>query len=329
LSTHPPAEPMAVVTAAVTAVSVVVPVYNSEATLPELVERLGAALGGTGTHEVLLVDDGSRDRSWQAIQALAARRPEVRGLRLMRNYGQHNALLCGIRAARGRVVVTLDDDLQHPPEEIPKLLAALAPETDVVYGTPEAQRHGLARDLGSSVAKLLLRTVLGAEVARQVSAFRAFRTELRDAFAQYQAPYVSIDVLLTWATTRYAAVRVRHDPRRSGRSSYTFGMLVRHGLNMVTGFSVGPLKLASWIGFGATLFGLAVLAYVVGRFLLQGAKVPGFAFLASAIAIFSGAQLFTLGILGEYLARVHLRTMARPVYTVRCETESPGEGRAG
>jgi undecaprenyl-phosphate 4-deoxy-4-formamido-L-arabinose transferase len=256
----------------------------------------------------------------RAARPAAGRGPRVRGIDLMRNYGQHNALLCGIRAAAGAVIVTMDDDLQHPPEEIGKLLAPLGEpgeEVDVVYGTPLAEQHGLWRDLASRATKLVLEGAMGAAVARRVSAFRAFRAELRDAFSQVANPYVSIDVLLTWATTRFAAVPVRHDPRRAGRSNYTFRMLARHAFNMVTGYSVGPLKLASLVGFASTLLGLLVLVYVVGRYLIQGTTVPGFPFLASVIAIFAGAQLFTLGIMGEYLARMHSRLMSRPVYSVR------------
>src|ERR1700674_2374636 len=315
------------------AVSVVVPVYDGAATLPELVARLAAVLAARAPRsEILLVNDGSRDASWQVILELAHAhatnglgpdRPRVHGIDLMRNYGQHNALLCGIRAAAGAVVVTMDDDLQHPPEEIPQLLDALAGEVDVVYGTPRAERHGLLRVAASRATKMVLEGAMGAAVARRVSAFRAFRTELRQAFEQYGNPYVSIDVLLTWATTRCAAVPVRHEPRRSGHSNYTFRMLARHALNMVTGFSVGPLRLASLVGFASTLLGIGVLAYVVGRYLIQGTSVPGFPFLASVIAIFSGAQLFTLGIIGEYLARMHFRLMSRPVYSVRRVT--PGD----
>ncbi|HEY6323559.1 MAG TPA: glycosyltransferase family 2 protein [Thermoanaerobaculia bacterium] len=308
------------------AVSVVVPVYNGAAALPELVARLRAALAGRAPDaEILLVNDGSRDASWQAIAELAAepRRPRVRGIDLRRNYGQHNALLCGIRAAAGAVVVTLDDDLQHPPEEIPRLLDALSAEVDVVYGTPHGEQHGLLRVVASRATKLVLRGAMGPEIAGRVSAFRAFRAELREAFAQYGNPYVSIDVLLSWATDRFAAIEVRHEPRREGRSGYTLRTLVRHALNMITGFSIGPLRLASAIGIASTLFGLLVLAWVVGRYLVEGGSVPGFPFLASVIAIFSGAQLFTLGILGEYLARIHVRLMSRPVYSVRRST--PGE----
>jgi undecaprenyl-phosphate 4-deoxy-4-formamido-L-arabinose transferase len=241
----------------------------------------------------------------------------------MRNYGQHSAILCGIRAARHEIVVTMDDDLQHPPEEIPKLLAELGESCDVVYGTPEHEQHGLARDLASQIAKLVLQGAMGAETARKVSAFRAFRTDLRAAFSSYRGQFVSIDVLLTWATTRFRAVTVRHDPRAQGVSSYTWRKLLIHALNMMTGFSAFPLQLASLVGFTFTLFGLGVLAFVLGRYVVTGVAVQGFTFLASAIAIFSGAQLFALGIIGEYLARVHFRVMDRPPYVVRSDTEPP------
>lgn len=244
----------------------------------------------------------------------------------MRNYGQHNALLAGIREAQYSVIVTMDDDLQNPPEEIPLLLAKLHEGYDVVYGTPAREQHGPWRDLASRVTKLVLQSAMGAETARKVSAFRVFRTQVREAFANYQGPFVSIDVLLTWGTTRFAAVSVRHDPRRIGKSNYTFRKLVTHALNMMTGFSVLPLQLASLMGFCFALFGLLVLVYVLGRYLIQGGSVPGFPFLASTIAIFSGVQLLSLGIIGEYLSRMHFRIMEKPTYVIRQQVYSE-EGR--
>jgi undecaprenyl-phosphate 4-deoxy-4-formamido-L-arabinose transferase len=235
----------------------------------------------------------------------------------MRNYGQHSAVLCGLRAARHEVVVTMDDDLQHPPEEVPRLLAKLDEGHDVVYGTPQVEQHGFLRDMASRVTKFALQSAMGAETARKVSAFRVFRTFLRDASSSYRSQHVSIDVLLTWATTRFAALPVRHDPRTVGVSNYTFRKLLTHAINMLTGFSTFPLQLASLSGFVFTLFGIATLAYVLINYMVHGGAVPGFAFLASAIAIFSGAQLFALGIIGEYLARMHFRMMERPPYAVR------------
>jgi undecaprenyl-phosphate 4-deoxy-4-formamido-L-arabinose transferase len=299
-------------------ISVVVPVYNSAAILPDLVERLQPVLSATGTpFELILVNDGSRDESWKVIGQLAARHAWVRGLCMMRNYGQHNALLAGIRDARFEVTITMDDDLQHPPEELPKLLAKFAEGFDVVYAPPEQEQHGLLRDLASIITKLALQSAMGAETARKVSAWRVFRTQIRDAFAAFHSPFVSMDVLLTWGTTKFAALRLRHDPRLVGKSNYTLPKLIRHAVNMMTGFSVLPLQLASVTGFAFTGFGLLILVYVIGRYLIEGTSVAGFPFLASIVAIFSGAQLFALGIIGEYLARMHFRSMDKPPYVLR------------
>jgi glycosyltransferase involved in cell wall biosynthesis len=303
--------------------SIVVPVYNSEASLRLLVERIRAELRDRyHPMELILVNDASPDGSWETIERLRAQYPWVRGIHLMRNFGQHNALLCGIRAARYPLIVTMDDDLQNPPEETPKLVAKIEEGFDVVYGTPQRERHGLLRDAASLVTKFALERAMGAETARSVSAFRCFRTAIRQAFADYRGAYVSIDVLLTWGTTRFASVPVRNDRRAVGGSNYTVGKLIVHAMNMMTGFSTLPLQVASLIGFAFMLFGVAVLMYVIGRFLVQGAVVPGFAFLASIIAIFSGTQLFALGVIGEYLARMHVRSMGRPSYVIN---ESTGD----
>ncbi len=318
-------------------ITIIVPVYNSEAILPELVARLEAVLAKgwprSGESELLLINDGSPDGSWEAIRKLALTRPWIRGVNMMRNYGQHNALLCGVRMARHAVIVTMDDDLQHPPEEIHKLLEKLDEGYDVVYGTPQREQHGLWRDLASRVTKMALQSSMGAETARSVSALRAFRTQMRDAFVDYRSPFVSIDVLLTWGTTRFTHIPVRHDPRKLGVSNYTFRKLLSHAINMATGFSTLPLQLASLVGFTFTLFGLLTLVYVIVRYILEGGSVPGFPFLASTIAIFSGAQLFALGIIGEYLARIHFRMMERPTYAVRSTTpddagDNDEDGRA-
>ena len=299
------------------------PAYNSELSLPHLVRRLEPVLESVATdYELIIVDDGSRDGTWPVIEELARDHSWVKGVHLMRNYGQHNAVLCGIRLARHDVIVTLDDDLQHPPEEIPKLLEKLTDDKDVVYGPPAQETHGLWRDLASQVTKIALQSAMGAPIARQAGPFRAFRTKIRDAFAGYDGPYVSVDVLLTWGTTRFDAIEVRHEPRTLGTSNYTFRKLVVHAINMITGFSTLPLQVSSLIGFFFTVVGTFALIFVVVRYLIQGGGVPGFSFLASMIAIFSGAQLFSLGIIGEYLARMHARTMQHPTYSVREMTAS-------
>lgn len=304
--------------------TVLVPVYRSAPMLPLLYQRLTAVLDGMQkSFEIVFIEDCGGDDSWQVIEGLNASDPRVRGLRMSRNYGQHNALLCGIRAARGRLIVTLDDDLQNPPEEIPKLLAALEQGYDVVYGAPRQERHGLLRDMASRVTKLALQNAMGAQTASKISAFRVFRTRLREAFSNYRSPTVNIDVLLTWASTRFTSVTVNHDLREMGESGYTMGKLMTHALNMMTGFSTLPLRIATLLGFTFAVFGFVVLAYVLVIYFMVGTSAPGFPFLASITAIFSGVQLFSLGIIGEYLARMHFRTMERPPFSVR---ESVGLG---
>lgn len=296
--------------------------FNSADVVELLVDRLESVLSSAGPdYEIVLVNDGSSDSSWERIESLVRTRPSVRGIDLMRNFGQHNALLAGIRAARFEIIVTLDDDLQNPPEEMPKLLEALDESHDVVYGTPIRPEHGLGRGIGTWLTKVALQSAMGSDVARKVSPYRAFRRDLRDAFSSYHGSYVSIDVLLAWGTTRFATVPVQHVRRETGRSNYGFRKLAVHALNMATGFSTRPLRLASFVGFFFALFGLGVLIEVVVRRFVQGSPVPGFAFLASIVAIFAGAQLFALGIIGEYIARMHFRLMDKPPYVIRGHTE--------
>jgi glycosyltransferase involved in cell wall biosynthesis len=306
----------------VPSLSIVVPVYNSEKSLPTLLAELYSVLASLAQrYEVILVNDGSCDQSAAVMQNLILQYPWLRTFDLMRNYGQHNALLCGIRHARNDVIVTLDDDLQNPPEEIPKLLGKLSEGYDVVYGYPDHDSHGLLRALASKITKLTLQRAMGADTASRISSFRVFRTSIRDAFENYRGWFVSIDVLLGWGAGCFTAVPVRNPPRAFGRSNYTLAKLISHALNMITGFSVMPLQIASILGFIFALFGFGALIYVLGRFFVQGGSPPGFPFLASVICIFSGVQLFALGIAGEYLARMHFRLMEEPSYSIRSTSE--------
>ena len=301
--------------------SIVVPVYRSAEVLPELTSRLIESCRSLGqSFEIILVEDCGGDDSWAVIRRLADDDARIRGFRMSRNYGQHNAILHGVRVAEGDVVVTLDDDLQHPPEEISKLLAELSDGNDVVYGPPSFQKHGVIRDIASVMTKKALGQLMGAKNAVNVCAFRAFRTELRQGFDEYRNPSVNIDVLLAWTTVRFSAVTVRHDDRKHGVSGYTLSKLLDHAINTFTGFSVLPLRISVFLGCVFSMFGFCMGAYVVFMWLIHGSVVPGFTFLATLIAIFSGAQLFTIGLLGEYLGRVFLRTMNQTQYLVREET---------
>jgi glycosyltransferase involved in cell wall biosynthesis len=303
-------------------ISVVIPVYCSALILSDLINRLEPVLMKIGGEfEVILVNDGSSDESWQVIQRLAAEFPWICGVCMMRSFGQHNALLAGIREARFDLTVTMDDDLQHPPEGLPMLVEKFVEGYDVVYAPPIQEQHGIFRNMASVLTKLVLQGAMGADTARMVSAWRIFRTDLRDGFSRFNGPFVNIDVLLTWSTTCFGGIRLQHDPRTVGKSNYGVKKLVVHALNMMTGFSVIPLQIASVTGFVFTLFGVGVLTYVIGRYCISGSSVAGFPFLASVISIFSGAQLFALGIMGEYLARIHFRTMEKPSYSIRVKTD--------
>jgi glycosyltransferase involved in cell wall biosynthesis len=310
--------------------SIVIPVYRSETTLHELYGQLTESLQKLGCpYEIIFVEDCGGDASWRIIRNLASADTRVRGFKLSRNYGQHNAILCGIRNARCNLIVTMDDDLQHPPDQIELLVDDLRSGYDVVYGVAQTQQHGLLRNVASRITKFALQSVMGARNARNVSAFRVFRTDLRDAFEDFKNPFVSIDVLLSWATVSFGAVKVRHELRRSGVSNYTVGKLINHAFNLLTGFSAAPLRAVSIIGLLLTLFGFIVLFRVLGFYFLYGSPVPGFVTLATIITLFSGAQLFTLGIFGEYLARIFGRTMDRPAYVTRETTDNDSASGGG
>jgi undecaprenyl-phosphate 4-deoxy-4-formamido-L-arabinose transferase len=305
--------------------SVVIPVYNGQHTIGELVERLGKVLPGiSDSYEAVLVCDGSPDESWKVIEELAGRHAWVKGIDLMRNYGQHNALLCGVRAARYEVIITMDDDLQHPPEEIPLLLAKLEEGYDVVFGVPRKMPHSWWRNLTSSITKQVVGSVMGYKSIRDISSYRAFRTHIRQAFEDYRGPDLLLDVLLTWGTNRFGTVPVDESPRTIGTSNYSLMKLVKMALTLLTGYTTVPLRFASILGFLFTLFGLLVLIYVIVTYFALG-SVPGFSFLASTIIIFSGVQLFALGIIGEYLARIFDRSYGRPTYQVLKTTANPDQ----
>ena len=301
-------------------ISIVVPVYNAEASLDLLVNRLSSVLDKIGLpYEILMINDGSRDNSWQVIQHLAEKYPRLQGINLMRNFGQHNALLCGIRTAHNEIIITMDDDLQHPPEEIPNFISKLAEGYDVVYGIPKKMPHAWWRNITSRAAKRFLSMIIGLKTVREIGSFRAFRTDLRRAFADYRHPGIIIDALLAWGTTRFTSIIVEEAPRDHGSSNYNLSRLFGLVFLILTGYSTMPLRFASLLGFSLTLFGLLAFIYVLFISITEG-SMPGFPFLASVILLFSGTQLFALGIFGEYLARIFDRSMDRPPYIIDADT---------
>jgi len=297
-------------------ISVVVPVYCAENSLHELYQRIVSTLDSY-KFEIIFIEDQGGDASWNIICDIAKKDKRVIGFQHSKNYGQHNALLLGIRHANYEYIVTLDDDLQNPPEEIPKLMAKLQEGYDIVYGVPQEGQHGIFRNIASKITKYLLQKSTGITEVIDTSSFRAFRTFLREAFINFNNPFVSIDVLLSWGTAQYASIEVAHNKRVFGSSNYSFSILVRHAINMLISYSLLPLRLATIIGLLFTIFGILLFMIIISSYLIYGRIVQGFTFLASIIIIFSGAQLFSLGIFGEYLTRIYFRSLGKPYSVVR------------
>ena len=298
-------------------VSIVVPVYNGAAALRELTRRIFEAMRPLGAWELIFVVDGSPDHSWDVVGELIAEHREVVGIELFRNFGQQNTLLAGIRSATFDIVVTMDDDLQHRPETIPTLLDAMTDSVDLVYGQPLDKEHSAWRNITSSLAKAAMGASVGGAIARNADAFDAFRTSLRQGFARVDDPSVSIDVLLSWVTTDFTTAVTPMDPRQLGSSNYNVRLLMRHAVNMVTGYSTKPLRFVTWLGFALALFGAGTLSYVVIRYFLSDTGVPGFPF--SGFAHLDPGRRSTLRPgCHRRVPRTHaFSAMQRPTYVVR------------
>ena len=303
-----------------TQISVVVPVYRSAGTLTELVQRVADSVGVKNL-ELILVDDSSGDGSWPTVLELSQKYAWVRGIRLGRNSGQHAALLAGVRAASNLLTVTIDDDLQHPPEEIPKLVETLQRTgADVVYGVPSDAAHAGWRKGSGWLVRKSMKTVLGVKEVVDMSSFRIFRTDLRHAFDVRVGPGVSLDALLAWGASDFQTVTVEHNPRREGQSHYSLRKLWRFSIDTVTGYTTVPLHAVSALGFITAIIGIVLMIGFVLVPFARGISIQGFPFLASTIILFSGIQLITLGVVSEYLAKMHFRIMNKPEYVVAEET---------
>lgn len=298
--------------------SIVVPVYNSAPTLHLLLERLTAVIPTFAKrYEIILVDDGSRDDSWAVMQRLRDSYPEhLVAVQLMRNYGQHNTLMCGLGLARGEYVVTMDDDLQNPPEEIPKMVARIRSQgLDLVYGCPSIRNHAHWRNLGSNVVWHFYRTVFRNPITP--TPFRVMRHQLAKSVLFYDLNFTYLDGLLAWCTSRIGTVEVEHHARAEGRSGYSLGKLVGLALNLYTNFSLLPLQMVSALGLLAAASGFLVGAYYMFQYLVSSISVPGFASTIIAILVLGGIQLLALGVIGEYLGRLHLNVNRKPQYVIR------------
>jgi glycosyltransferase involved in cell wall biosynthesis len=300
--------------------SIVIPVYQSELVLPELVSQIQAVLIQLeeihGSYEIIFVCDHSPDHSWQVIQSLSAKYPQVRGILLRMNAGQHNALMAGFANAQGEIIVTMDDDLQHSPADIPKLTQEIAQGHDVAYARFKNRRHAFWKVAGSRLNSLVAGYLLEKPKKVYLSPFRAMKAVIRDDIMRYCGPYVYIDGLILAVTRNISSVDVDHYERYAGDSGYNFRKSISLWLKMATSFSLVPLRLTSLLGMFFSGVGfLLVILLIIQKFTLNLMPI-GWSSLIVTILIIGGLQLLALGILGEYLGRVLLTINSRPQYVV-------------
>ncbi len=300
--------------------SVVVPVYLGQHTLPALTAQISEFFATAGsTFELIFVYDCGPDDSWAVIRALQAQYgPElVRAIHLTRNFGQHNALLCGFAEARGRFILTLDEDLQHRPADIGRLIERQQEgDFDVVYGLPENLRHSPFRNVASRLMRRLLRAGIP-DLHPHYSAFRLLKTDIARACLDMRNSYTFLDGYLTWVTTHVASTPVQHQPRAAGQSGYTVGKLLAFSLNIFVTFSNLPIRLLTLLSVLVFLLTSAYSAYVLVRKLIYNDFLLGFPSLIISIGFGVGLIMLGLGIVGEYIYRINLKTTRRPNFVKR------------
>lgn len=300
--------------------SIVIPCYRSGAWLGEVVERIEAALAPLGeAFEVILVNDASPDETWSAIEQLSRRFGFVRGFDLLFNAGQFRATMCGLEHARGELVVIMDDDLQHPPEAIPTLIAALneRPHWDCVMARFDTPQHGLLRRIGSRFAALLFTYLYGKPREISPSSFRILRREVVQAMCQHQTVNPVIGPLIYRSTRRIGNVSVQHLPRQRGRSGYSLLKLVRIVLNSYFSASTVPLRVVSVLGLLSALASVVLLVTYLIRYWLNKITFPGFATQVLLTLFFGGLTLFAVGLVGEYMIRIMDEVRRPPRYFIR------------
>lgn len=297
--------------------SVVIPVYNSERTIAPLVDRLQDCLAGRRA-EIILINDGSKDRSEAICQLLDDRFGNVQFISLRRNFGEFNAVLCGLAHSEGRYVVIIDDDFQNPPESILTLVeTAEAGQYDVVYSCYAQKQHHWFRNLGSWLVNTLTTYSLDKPRDLYLSSFKLIRREVVQEIVRYQGPYPYIDGLIFRSTRNVGSVEVPHNPRLDGRSNYTVRKLVSLFLNVFIGYSLWPIRVFTILG--ATLFGLGLLSGLLFgiSWLLNGIHLVGWGIVVWVVLTGLGLQLLFLGVLGEYLGKLFMAHSGLPAYVVK------------
>jgi polyisoprenyl-phosphate glycosyltransferase len=302
-------------------ISIVVPVYRSEQILQELAFQIDAEMTASSTvYELIFVCDGSPDESWAVIGDLAEGNPSIRGVLLQNNFGQHNAIMCGMAYATKDVIVTMDDDLQHSPRDIEHLVAAIQPGVQVVYGHFTNRHHSFLKRLGSKFNNLLASLILGKRPNLYLSPFRAIRKEVVNEIIKFKGPFVYVDGQILEVTRAIKSVDVEHHRRFDGKSGYSFAKSLSLLMHMATTTSLIPLRLSTLVGLSMSVISfLAGLVIIVLR--LSGSSTPvGWASLIVTVLFASGVQLFALGVLGEYLGKIALASVGRRQYVVEDTT---------
>lgn len=300
-------------------ISVVIPVYKSEKSLPHLVSRLLAVLERTSRHfEIILVDDSSPDKSWEVLKELKNKHKDaVKIVRLLTNSGQHNAILCGFSLATGQVIVTMDDDLQNPPEEIPKLVDAVDEGYNLAIGAYASKRHGAFRNAGSRVINWIIKRIFHLPKGFCLTSFRAMRKAVVDGVNQMGGAYPYVTCMLLCNTSNYINVAVRHDPREYGISSYRLRDSIGLVINLLFNYSSYPVLFMGMLCALAFLFCLGYGTMAIYRTIVHGATVPGWASMIVIVSFLNALVLLGLCIFGVYVARLTQQiTRTRTRYTI-------------
>jgi undecaprenyl-phosphate 4-deoxy-4-formamido-L-arabinose transferase len=309
--------------------SVVIPVYNSESTIVQLVQLCAEELSLKYANlEFVLVNDGSADRSHELILKLLNTRTEldIKYLNLARNFGEHNAVMCGLRHSNGDATAIIDDDFQNPPKEIVKLVDRLEDGYDVVYSYFNKKKHSRLRNLGSKFNDRIASLMLAKPDGLYLSSFKVMNRFTAKAVCEYQGPFPYIDGLILRSTTRIGTQLCEHRTRAEGESNYTLRKLISLWLSMLTSFSVLPLRVASYLGILMSAVGFLLALFFIVSWAFKGVSseaIPrGWASLIVSITIFSGIQLMVLGMVGEYIGRIFMTQNKQPQFIIRSSHSS-------
>lgn len=305
-------------------ISIVVPCYNSAPWLTELADQVHDVMTeNQWNYELILVHDASGPETWSAISKIAQARPEVRGIDLMFNTGQYRATLCGIEQAAGDIIITMDDDLQHPPSQLPAIINALQDDesADCVFGSFDRKRHGLLRNLGTAFMSWMFRIAYKKPKHVRQTTFRAMRRSLVSTILEFSTVNPNINPLIFQSSSRVISVTVEHAERAAGKSGYGFIGLARMMLDNILSVSTLPLKAMSFIGFLSAFGSFCLGVFYLVQYFLDVIKTPGFSTQVLLICFFGGMTLMSVGLLGEYVIRIMDEVRGRPRYVIRSATD--------